>query len=106
MRTHTVAFGDEKNGVTVEHEAGRTACVSAISQIDNLAIALCADQTYIRVWIVLVSDKFQCKPFAVRRPCIVKSSACTVPGRAIGDPAYFLGFQVEHHQAVTAFNES
>ena len=50
-----------------------------------------------------VSDKFQCEPFAVRRPWIVKATAGTEPGGTVSDLTYLFGFQIKHHQPVTVF---
>ena len=105
MSTHAVTLRLEENGIAVEGKTGRTAHVAAVGQVDDGAVALCADKTYIGIRVVPVTDEFEGEPFSVRRPGIVESAVCAVPGGAIGNLAHFLRIKVHHHEAGTVFYE-
>ena len=104
MGTHPVAFRLEKNGVPVKYPTRRTAHITAICQISDCS-SLRTDNTYIRIRIMTGSYKFQRKPFAVRRPFIIKPAPCIVPCRSIRHLTYFLRLQIEYHQTVAVFDK-
>ena len=105
MGTHAVAFGGEKDGVAVQRKVGIAAHVAAIGEVDDVFASLCADQADVGVGVVLVTRELKCKPFTVRRPCVVKSSAGAVPGGAVRNLAHLLRLQIEHHQPDAVFDK-
>ena len=105
MSAHAVTLRLEENGIAVEGKTGRTAHVAAVGQVDDGAVALCADKTYIGIRVVPVADEFEGEPFSVRRPGLVEPAARAVPGGAIGNLAHFLRIKVHHHEAGTVFYE-
>ena len=54
---------------------------------------------------MLVSDKLQCKPFAIGRPGIIKASSGAIPCGTVCHLAYFFCIEIHHHQAVTVFDK-
>ena len=105
MIAHTIPFGGEEQGVSVHGPAGHAARITAVGQVDNRAFPVGANQSDVRIRLVLVGDEFQCEPFPVGRPLIVKASRKRVPRRPVGHLAHLLALQVQHHEAGTPFDE-
>ena len=105
MGTHTVTLCFEQDCIAVKRKARRTTHVSAVGQVNDGTVALCADKSYVGVRVMFVADKFEGEPFAVRRPRIAELAICAVPGGAVGYLAYFLRFEIEYHQPDAVFDE-
>ena len=105
VRTHTIAFGLEKNSIPIEYPTRSTTDISTICQISNCP-SLCADNAYIRIRIVTVAYKFKSEPFTIRRPFVIESSSGVIPCRTIRYLTYLFCFQIEYHQTITVFDKS
>ena len=105
MGTHTITFGLEQNGISIQYPTWRAANITTVSQISD-STSLRTDNADIRIGIMTIADKLKRKPLAIGRPFVVESASCIVPCRTVCHLTYFFSFQVEYHQPATVFDKS